>query len=404
MANFKRGFVVFCVKNMSGSPITYQKVDLDIVPFWEYNIFKQIKMEFYMVIQYITAKEAAEKWNISQRRVSILCSENRIPNVAMLGNMWIIPKDAEKPADARKNNAKKSSDIAHPFVKWAGGKNQLLDTLKSNLPKEIGINIKKYAEPFVGGGALLFSLINEYDFEEIYICDNNKELMNVYNTIKNNCGELISVLTKMQNQYIDFAYMEEKESFYYTQRDTFNELELNKETSVQKAALFIFLNKTCFNGLYRVNKKGKYNVPFGKHEAPAICDADNLTKISDILQKVIIRSCDYSDVLNFADNSTFVYIDPPYRPLNVTSGFTSYTEEQFTDKNQIELAEMCKELSKKGVKIMLSNSDPHNTNENDNFFDELYADFRITRVEASRMINSKGTARGKIKELLIKNY
>ena len=153
-----------------------------------------------------------------------------------------------------------------------------------------------------------------------------------------------------------------------------------------------------------MNKKGKYNVPFGKHKSISICDSDNLTKISAMLQNVIIKACDYKEVVNFADSSTLVYFDPPYRPLNITSGFTSYTEDDFSDKNQIELANCFKDLSSKGVKVMLSNSDPKNTNENDNFFDDLYADFNILRVEASRMINSKGTSRGKIKELLIKNY
>lgn len=356
------------------------------------------------MLQYITAREAAEKWNISQRRVSILCAENRIPNVAMLGNMWIIPRDAEKPSDARKNKTSKNSNTARPFVKWAGGKGQLLEVLKSQLPKGLGTSIRKYAEPFVGGGALLFALLNEYSFDEVYICDNNKELINAYSVIKSHCGELIEILTNMQNEYCSFESNEKKQCYYYEQRDRFNSLVLGNETCVEKAALFIFINKTCFNGLYRVNRKGGFNVPFGKHENPTICDTDNLLKISEILQNVSIKSCDYHDVLNFADENTFVYIDPPYRPLNATSGFTSYTEDQFNDKNQIELAEMYKELSDMGVKVMLSNSDPHNVDESDNFFDDLYANFSILRVEASRMINSKASSRGKVKELLIRNY
>ena len=355
------------------------------------------------MLQYMSCRDAAEKWNISQRRVSVLCAENRIPNVAILGNMWIIPIDAEKPTDARKNNGAKPTEKSHPFVKWAGGKTQLLDILKSNLPSGVGSTITKYAEPFVGGGAFLFSVLEEYNFEEIYISDNNKELMNVYIVIKNNCNELLNILNNLQNEYNGLS-LELQEQFYYEKREEFNTVELNEKTSVQKASLFIFLNKSCFNGLYRVNKKGKYNVPFGKHKSVSICDRENLTKISDMLQNVTIKACDYQDVINFADSSTLVYFDPPYRPLNVTSGFTSYTEDDFSDKNQIELAEFYKVLSNKGVKVMLSNSDPKNTNENDNFFDDLYADFNILRVEASRMINSKGTSRGKIKELLIKNY
>ena len=355
------------------------------------------------MLQYMSARDAAERWNISQRRVSVLCAENRIPNVAILGNMWIIPIDAEKPVDARKNNGAKPKEKAHPFVKWAGGKTQLLDTLKSNLPSGIGKTITKYAEPFVGGGAFLFSLLEEYSFEEIYISDNNKELMNVYGIIRDNCNELLDALGVLQNEYNALS-AESQEQFYYEKREEFNEVELNDNARIRKAALFIFLNKSCFNGLYRVNKKGKFNVPFGKHKSISICDRDNLTKISAMLQNVVIRACDYHEVLSFADNSTLVYFDPPYRPLNVTSGFTSYTEDDFSDRNQIELAEFFKALSDKEVKVMLSNSDPKNINENDNFFDDLYAGFNLWRVEASRMINSKGSSRGKIKELLIKNY
>ena len=355
------------------------------------------------MLQYMSCRDAAERWNISQRRVSVLCAENRIPNVAMLGNMWIIPITAQKPADARKNNGAKPVGKTHPFVKWAGGKTQLLDVLKSNLPNGVGTTIKKYAEPFVGGGAFLFSLLQEYSFEEIYISDNNKELMNAYQVIRDNCSELLSALNHLQNEYNGLS-IELQEQFYYEKREEFNTVELNHETSVQKASLFIFLNKSCFNGLYRVNKKGKYNVPFGKHKLISICDSYNLNEISDMLQNVEIKACDYHEVMSFVDSSTLVYFDPPYRPLNITSGFTSYTENDFSDRDQIELSEFYKALSNKGVKVMLSNSDPKNTNENDNFFDDLYADFDILRVEASRMINSKGSSRGKIKELLIKNY
>lgn len=356
------------------------------------------------MLQYITAREAAEKWNISQRRVSVLCTENRVPGAAMLGNMWIIPRDAQKPEDARKIKSVKRLDVTRPFVKWAGGKGQLLDILKNNLPYGIGTTVKKYAEPFVGGGALLFALLEEYAFEEVYICDSNRELMNVYAVLKERCGELIQLLSLMQEEYFFCDTMEKKQAYYYAQRDRYNALGLSNDTCVEKAALFVFINKTCFNGLYRVNRKGSYNVPFGKHDRPTICDTENLLKAAQALQNVIIRAADYRDVLDFVDANTFVYIDPPYRPLNVTSSFTSYTEEQFNDKSQIELADVYRALSARGAKVMLSNSDPHNADKNDNFFDDLYADFTILRVEAARMINSKGSSRGKIKELLIKNY
>jgi len=356
------------------------------------------------MIQYMSAREAAEKWNISQRRVSILCSENRIPNVAMLGNMWLIPRNAEKPVDARmKRNTVQEKGNMHPFVKWAGGKGQLIEVLKSNLPDGMGTTIKKYAEPFIGGGALLFALLNEYAFEEIYINDTNKELMNAFAVLKDSCNALIGELEIIQSEF-EKLNMEERQTYYYEKRNVFNDLVLNEDNRVEKAALFIFLNKTCFNGLYRVNKAGKFNVPAGKYKNPLICDEENLRNISENLQNVIIRSCDYRDVEPFADCNTFVYFDPPYRPLNATSGFTSYTEDQFNDNDQKELANFYKQLSGKGVKLMLSNSDPHNVNYDDNFFDDLYAGFDIQRITAVRMINSKAENRGNVTELLIKNY
>lgn len=355
------------------------------------------------MLQYITAKEAAEKWNISQRRVSILCANNRIPDVAMLGNMWIIPRNAEKPTDARKEKQFKPTTDVHPFVKWVGGKGQLIDILKKNLPQYMETKITKYAEPFVGGGAFLFELINTYEFQEVYINDNNKELINVYDVVKKDCNSLIFELSNLENFYNNLSE-KEQELFYYEKRERFNYLDLTIESSIEKAALFILLNKTCFNGIYRVNKKGKFNVPFGKRKSVSLFDAENLHKTSELLQNVIIRSCDYHDVLNFADASTFVYFDPPYRPLNATSSFTSYTEDAFSDNDQIELADLFKELSTRGAQVMLSNSDPKNVNENDNFFDDLYAGYNIMRVDASRAVNSVGSKRGKIKELLITNY
>lgn len=356
------------------------------------------------MIQYMSAREAAEKWNISQRRVSILCSQNRIAGAAMLGNMWIIPRNAEKPSDARKkSDDSEKNEVARPFIKWAGGKGQLLDVLKANLPDGMGTSITKYAEPFVGGGALLFSLLNEYEFEEVYVNDNNKELMNVFYVIKNKSEALFGKLEQLQSEY-EKLNLEEQQAFYYAQRDKFNGVVLCEKTAVIKAALFIFLNKTCFNGLYRVNKSGKFNVPSGKYKNPLIYDRENLTRVSAKLQKTVIRTCDYHDVEMFADEKTLVYFDPPYRPLNATSAFTSYTENPFNDDDQRELAAFYKKLSDKGVKVMLTNSDPHNVNYEDNFFDELYGEFNIQRITAVRMINSKADKRGNVTELLIKNY
>ena len=230
----------------------------------------------------MSAREASEKWNISHRRVSILCAENRIPNVAMLGNMWLIPRNAEKPVDARYKNIV-AKDSAHPFVKWAGGKGQLVGVLKSNLPNGMGTVIRKYAEPMVGGGALLFALLNDYTFDEVYINDNNKELINTFTVIRDNCSALISELKNTQTEYSELNEAQQQE-FYYLKRDEFNATHLSEETALAKAVLFIFLNRTCFNGLFRVNKTGKFNVPAGKYKNPLICDEKNLSKISSLTQ------------------------------------------------------------------------------------------------------------------------
>ena len=355
-------------------------------------------------MQYMTAKEAAEKWNISQRRVAVLCAENRIENAEMLGNMWLIPKDAQKPQDARSLRYFENKKIK-PFVKWAGGKGQILEIIKENFPAGFGETIRKYAEPFVGGGAVLFEILANYDLDEIMIADINQELMNSFIVVRDNVDELINLLESMQKEFLPLS-TEERKIYYYNKRELFNTLKQDKSNSmnVALAALFIFLNKTCFNGLYRVNSKGGFNVPMGAYKNPLICDAENLQLISQKLQNVRIVCGDYKESIDFIDENTFVYFDPPYRPLNATSAFTSYNEVVFTDCNQEELAEYINMLNERKAKILLSNSDPKNHNEEDNFFDDLYANYNIKRIEASRMINSKSSGRGKIKELLISNF
>lgn len=356
-------------------------------------------------MQFISAKDAADKWNISQRRVAILCSEDRVEGAQMVGNMWIIPSISEKPDDARISKVKMEEVKVKPFVKWAGGKTQLLQIIKENLPQGLGETIKNYAEPMVGGGALLFDLMTKYNFEKVFISDVNNELINAYKIIRDNVDKLIERLESMQIDYYGFDE-EQRKLYYYSKRNIFNQLIASSGDSdnVEKAALFIFLNKTCFNGLYRVNSKGQFNVPMGSYKKPLICDSVNLINISELLQKVEIVTCDFTRCGEVIEENTFVYFDPPYRPLNKTASFTSYAENGFGDKEQIELSFVARNLSQKGAKVMLSNSDPKNTNENDNFFDDLYKDFNIDRVFASRMINSSGTKRGKITELLIKNY
>lgn len=355
------------------------------------------------MLSYISAKEAAEKWNISQRRVAILCSEERIKGAMMVGNMWIIPSNAEKPVDKRTVRYEKSKTIIlKPFVKWVGGKSQLIEQIEKMLPTDSEKVLTKYAEPMVGGGALFFSLLSKYDFEELYISDINAELINAYQAVKNDVDNLIAKLSEMQMLFLP---MDEngRKYFYYNIREKFNSTILTAETATEKATQFIFLNKTCFNGLYRVNRKGQFNVPMGAYKNPTICDEENLRNIHEALQNVTIVCGDYSLSKSFIDQNTFVYLDPPYRPISETSAFTSYNSDVFDDDEQIRLARFIDEINSSGAKIVLSNSDPKNVNEEDNFFDDLYKNYKINRVEASRAINSKGDKRGKINELLICN-
>ena len=291
-----------------------------------------------------------------------------------------------------------------PFIKWVGGKGQLLSEINKLYPVELGKNINKYAEIFLGGGAVLFDILSKYKLDEVYISDKNLELINTYKSIRNNVDILIKSLKEMEEQYIPLNN-EDRKIYYYEKREEYNSLKINSEVNnIEKAILFIFLNKTCFNGLYRVNKKGKFNVPMGAYKKPKICDEENLKNVSLTLRNVKIVYADYRESEKFIDDKTFVYIDPPYRPLNITSSFTSYTENDFNDKEQIELAEYINVLNKKGAKIVISNSDPKNNDIDDNFFDKLYKNYNINRVKATRMLNSNASLRGAINELLITNY
>ena len=249
---------------------------------------------------------------------------------------------------------------------------------------------------------MFFSMLSKYQFEELYISDINAELINAYVAIKRDVETLIERLKEMQMTFLPLDENSRK-FYYYSVRDKFNTVKLNDGTSTEKAALFIFLNKTCFNGLYRVNRKGLFNVPMGAFKNPTICDAENLRNIHNALQNVAIVCGDYTLSKSFIDNKTFVYIDPPYRPISETSAFTSYNSDAFDDNEQIRLAKFIDEINAAGAKIVLSNSDPKNVNPEDNFFDDLYKSYRIHRVSATRMINSNAEKRGKISELLICN-
>ena len=291
-----------------------------------------------------------------------------------------------------------------PFIKWVGGKGQLLPEINKLYPIELGKTINKYAEIFIGGGAVLFDILSKYRLDEVYISDKNLELINTYKSIRDNIDILIKSLKEMEEEYISLDD-ENRKIYYYEKRQKYNKLKINiEENNIEKASLFIFLNKTCFNGLYRVNKKGEFNVPMGAYKNPKICDKKNLKNVSKALKNVKIIYADYRESKDFIDEKTFVYIDPPYRPLSTSSSFTSYTENDFSDKEQIELAEYIDLLNKKGDKIVISNSDPKNNDIDDNFFDELYKNYNINRVKATRMLNSNASLRGAINELLITNY
>lgn len=295
-------------------------------------------------------------------------------------------------------------ELIRPFVKWAGGKGGLLPQLKNFYPFDLenGI-IERYVEPFIGGGAVLIDILQKYDVKEAYAFDINKDLINCYNVIKYKVEDLIQKLDKKEKEFLSLE-IDGRQKCFYNIRTKYNSYFLNTELDVERASEFIFLNRTCFNGLYRVNKSGKFNVPFGKYKNPTICDSRNLRNLSILFKNTIFKYGDYKESESLIDENTFVYFDPPYRPLSVTSGFTSYTKEDFNDENQKELAKYYNKLNVKNAKLMLSNSNPKNTDENDDFFENIYKGFNINEVSAKRMINSNAKGRGEISELLITNY
>jgi len=267
----------------------------------------------------------------------------------------------------------------YPIVKWVGGKRQLMFELLKNMPK----NYNRYFEPFIGGGALFFEL-QPYN---AYISDMNEELINLYQVVRDNVDELIADLQKHD---ISKEYFMEIRNI-----DRTNEYEY--WSGVQKASRFIYLNRTCFNGMYRVNSQGQFNVPFGHYKNPRILDENNLINCSNLLQKTEIKHADFSEILKKVKKGDFVYFDPPYVPLNETSSFTSYTKDGFDLDMQLSLREVCDELDSMGVKFLLSNSDTKLVN-------ELYENYNIKKVFASRQINANADGRGKITEVLVRNY
>jgi len=300
---------------------------------------------------------------------------------------------------------------AKPFIKWVGGKGQLLEQFERYYPEELKKGtIKNYVEPFLGGGALYFSILEKYKIQNAYLSDLNHDLILVYKVIQKKHDVLLDFLEHYQKQYDETA-IDKRYDLFLAVRRHFNEqrFEINykklSDNWIPRAAQFVFLNKTCFNGLFRLNSKGEFNVPFGKNKSAAIFDPNNIIAVSEALQNAEIVQATYSDCYLNVNSKTLVYFDPPYRPITQTSNFTTYTGNDFCDKQQLELAAFFREIDQeKGAKLMLSNSDPKNINPDDNFFEKAYKGYNISKVSASRAVNCKGNKRGKINELLITNY
>ncbi|MCV0412966.1 DNA adenine methylase [Nitrosarchaeum sp.] len=273
-----------------------------------------------------------------------------------------------------------------PFVKWAGGKRQLIPILHQNLPNAFGT----YYEPFLGGGALLFHILTDKNGQKCSISDLNSDLVLAYTTIRDRIDALISSLKSHEKNY-----QKDSKSYYYSVRES------NPRNEVEKTSRLIFLNRTCFNGLYRVNSKGKFNVPLGKYTNPNIVNEENLRVVSNILQtnRISIKCRDFESVLRDAKKGDLVYFDPPYQPVSSTANFTSYTTKDFTYDDLTRLSELCLKLDSKECHVLLSNSDSKEVS-------DIFAKkpWKITRIEANRSINSNSKKRTGHFELLIKNY
>ena len=299
---------------------------------------------------------------------------------------------------------------ARPFLKWAGGKTQLLFEFQKRFPQGLkNGEITHYVEPFVGSGAVFFYVTEKFSFDQCTICDANEELILTYRVIKDSTRELVETLGALESEYLSKGETD-REPHFYAVRAAFNRnkpgitFDTVQPAWVERAAQVIFLNRTCFNGLFRMNRKGEFNVPFGKYKNPRILHEENLTDVATVLKNTRILHGDFSSCRPFINAQTFVYLDPPYRPLNDTSFFNTYGKDGFSDADQKRLAEFYRELDKAGAQCMLSNSDPQNENPTDTFFDTMYSGFTIDRVPARRLINSKASGRGEINELVIMNY
>ena len=292
---------------------------------------------------------------------------------------------------------------AKPFIKWVGGKGQLIEQLEALLPADFAERENvTYIEPFVGGGAMLFYMLQTYpNIKSAVINDINPDLTLCYQVVRDNPTELIKSLNAIQSAYYALQTEEERKAFFLQQRERFNSKLLDK---IDNTTLFFFLNRTCFNGLYRVNKAGKFNVPFGMYTTPTICDPATIYADSKLLQKVDIMTGDFEQTFAKIEGNTFFYFDPPYRPLSNTSSFNDYSKEDFNDNAQIRLKQFCDRLNEAGVDFKLSNSDCLGKDGTDRFFDDLFIDYSIERVWASRNVNAIASKRGKLTEIVVNNY
>lgn len=292
---------------------------------------------------------------------------------------------------------------AKPFIKWVGGKSQLIEQLEALLPTDLDkMENITYIEPFVGGGAMLFHMLQTHkNIKNAVINDINPDLITCYIVVRDQPDELIQSLSAIQEDYYRVKDEDAKKAYYLRMRDRFNSKPTNP---IENTTLFFFLNRTCFNGLYRVNKSGKFNVPCGRYERPLICDVDTIHSDSKLLQNVTILTGDFEQTFKYIEGNTFFYFDPPYRPLSNTSSFNDYAKETFNDMSQIRLKHFCDRLHEEKIPFMLSNSDCLGKDGKDRFFDDLYADYDINRVWASRSVNANGAKRGKLTELLVRNY
>ncbi len=299
---------------------------------------------------------------------------------------------------------------AMPFLKWAGGKSQLLEKFEALYPPQLKNNaIAHYYEPFLGSGAVFFDIARQFTIKKAYLYDINEELVLTYKVVQKNAAELIDYLYRYQKKY-NRLDTKQRSDFFYKQRFDYNSKKEStdfnnySEQWIARAAQTIFLNRTCFNGLYRVNSTGAFNTPAGRYENPAICNEENLLAASKVLSIATIKKADFKQVKKDLKPNSFIYLDPPYRPISKTASFKAYSKHNFDDAAQKELAALFTYLHEKDLFVMLSNSDPKNSNPSDNFFDELYKEYNIQRVPAKRLINANAAKRGKINEIVITNY